>query len=250
MPGHWVLARAGKRVLRPGGLELTERMLGSLAIGPSDDVVELAPGLGLTARRTIGARPASFTAVERDHDAASLVRGYLEGHRQRCVVGDAADTGLPDGMATVVYGEAMLTMQTAETKRAIVSEARRMLRPGGRYAVHELCLVPDDVDADVRRDVEATLAAAVRVGVRPLTIAEWRRLLESEGFVITSEAVAPMHLLEPGRVVRDEGLAGALRFLFNVLTHAEIRRRVLAMRSGFRRHRAHLAAVTITAVKG
>jgi hypothetical protein len=27
MPGHWVLARMGKRVLRPGGLELTRRLL-------------------------------------------------------------------------------------------------------------------------------------------------------------------------------------------------------------------------------
>ena len=27
MPGHWLLARLGKRVLRPGGLELTQRLL-------------------------------------------------------------------------------------------------------------------------------------------------------------------------------------------------------------------------------
>ena len=49
MPGHWVLARMGKRVLRPGGLELTRRLLAELAISPSDDVVEFAPGLGVTA---------------------------------------------------------------------------------------------------------------------------------------------------------------------------------------------------------
>jgi len=27
MPGHWLLSRLGKRVLRPGGLELTRQML-------------------------------------------------------------------------------------------------------------------------------------------------------------------------------------------------------------------------------
>ena len=37
MPGHWVLARLGKRVLRPGGMELTRRMLERLAIKPSDE---------------------------------------------------------------------------------------------------------------------------------------------------------------------------------------------------------------------
>jgi hypothetical protein len=36
MPGRWVLARLGKRVLRPGGMELTRRMLERLAIKPSE----------------------------------------------------------------------------------------------------------------------------------------------------------------------------------------------------------------------
>lgn len=30
--GHWLLARLGKRVLRPGGLELTTRMLARLPL--------------------------------------------------------------------------------------------------------------------------------------------------------------------------------------------------------------------------
>ncbi len=30
MPGHWLLARLGKRVLRPGGLELTRHLVESL----------------------------------------------------------------------------------------------------------------------------------------------------------------------------------------------------------------------------
>ena len=46
MPGHWLLARLGKRVLRPGGRELTRQMLNGLCIKASDDVVEFAPGLG------------------------------------------------------------------------------------------------------------------------------------------------------------------------------------------------------------
>ena len=37
MPGHWLLAKMGKRVLRPGGLELTRAMLDRLAVGPHDD---------------------------------------------------------------------------------------------------------------------------------------------------------------------------------------------------------------------
>lgn len=37
-------------------------MLSALRVGPSDEVVEFAPGMGVTARLT----PVSYTAVERD----------------------------------------------------------------------------------------------------------------------------------------------------------------------------------------
>src|SRR5450631_1973250 len=95
MPGHWLLARLGKRVLRPGGRQLTCRMIEALNIGPADAVIEFAPGLGETARLALSKKPASYTAVERDKDAATLVQKFLQGPEQRCVVGLAEETGLP-----------------------------------------------------------------------------------------------------------------------------------------------------------
>ncbi|HEY0078733.1 MAG TPA: methyltransferase domain-containing protein [Pyrinomonadaceae bacterium] len=248
MPGHWVLARLGKRVLRPGGMELTRRMLASLGIGGRDDVVEFAPGMGITARLTLALGPASYTAVERDETAARIVKGYVVGERRRVVVGSAAETGLPASSSTVVYGEAMLTMQTDETKRRIVREAARLLRPGGRYGIHEMCL-RDDVGGEVRKEVERALTGVVHHGVRPLTVTEWRRLLEGEGFVVKAVETAPMALLEPARVVRDEGFFRALRFTFNVLREGDARRRVFEMRRVFRRRRGQIAAVIITAAR-
>jgi len=247
-PGHWVLARMGKRVLRPGGMELTRRMLAALNVKGSDDVVEFAPGMGVTARLTLATKPASYTAVERDKAAAEIVGGYLDGPNSRCVLGSAAETGLPSASATVVYGEAMLTMQTDETKRQIVREAARLLKPGGRYAVHEMCL-RDGVGGEVRRDVERALTGVVHHGVRPLTVSEWRGLLEEEGFEVKTVETAAMALLEPARVIQDEGFLRALRFAFNVLRDREARRRVFEMRRVFRRHRRQLAAVAVIAVR-
>jgi hypothetical protein len=249
MPGHWVLARLGKRVLRPGGMELTRRMLDSLNIVSADDVVEFAPGLGLTAQLTLKRHPASYTAVERDAAAAEIVRGYLKGARQKCVTGSADQTGLPREAATVVYGEAMLTMQTPEMKRRIVGEAHRLLKSGGRYAIHEMCLVGDDLDEEVKKEINQALSRAIHVGVRPLSVSEWRELVEAEGFEIQSEARAPMHLLEPRRLLRDEGLRGALRFIRNVLRDRDARARIFLMRSVFGRYQSHLAAVTLVGVK-
>ena len=249
MPGHWALARIGKRVLRPGGIELTRRMLAALEIGPEDHVVEFAPGLGMTAKMTLANKPDSYTAVERDSAAAARVARYLSGPHQHCVVGSAEETGLDDACATVVYGEAMLTMQPPERKRAIVAEAARLLKPGGRYAIHEICLIPEDIsDSDVEQ-IKHDLAQSIRVGVRPLRKSEWRDVLESAGLALKEEFTNEFRLLEPRRLVQDEGLRGAARIGWNVLRDAAARRRVLAMRQSIRKHAVHMRAIMLLALK-
>ena len=37
--GHWMLAKLGKRVLRPGGRELTELLIKEIQNTPEDDIV-------------------------------------------------------------------------------------------------------------------------------------------------------------------------------------------------------------------
>jgi methyltransferase family protein len=249
MPGHWVLARLGKRVLRPGGMELTRRMLAALTIVSADDVVEFAPGLGMTAQLALKRAPASYTAVERDPTAAKIVSSYLTDSTQKCVRGSADQTGLASESATVVYGEAMLTMQTPEMKRRIVREARRLLKRGGRYAIHEMCLRGDNLDDDRRKEIYGALSGAIHVGARPLSVSEWRMLMQAEGFDVEVEVPAPMHLLEPRRLLSDEGLKGTMRFIWNILRDRDSRERVLRMRSVIRRYQSNLAAVMMICVK-
>jgi SAM-dependent methyltransferase len=253
--GHWLLARLGKRVLRPGGVELTRTMLARAEVADAD-VLEFAPGLGRTATEILARGPRSYIGAEADPDAANLVRGVLAqyGAEHRAEhgtvrVADAADTGLPDGSHDVVIGEAMLTMQGDAAKHAIVAEAARVLRPNGRYAIHELALTPDNVPEDISTEIRQSLARSIKVNARPLTIAEWSRLLTDHGLVVDQVATAPMALLQPRRVIADEGLLGALRFAKNVVLQRDARKRVLSMRHTFRKHRDRLAAVAIVARK-
>ncbi|MGH3559938.1 class I SAM-dependent methyltransferase [Mycobacterium sp.] len=245
--GHWLLARLGKRVLRPGGIGLTRTLLGSAGIADAD-VLELAPGMGRTATEILTHHPRSYIGAEQDPDAAGTVRGIVAGYGDVRVT-DAADTGLPDASRDVVIGEAMLTMQNDTTKDSIVAEAARVLRPGGRYAIHELALTPDTISDEVKTDVRQSLARAIKVNARPLTVAEWTQLLADRGLVVDDVATAPMALLQPRRLIADEGLRGALRFAKNLLTHHDARRRVLIMRRTFRKHRDRLIAVAIVAHK-
>jgi len=249
MPGHWLLARLGKRVLRPGGLALTRFLLDSLAVRSSDDVVEFAPGLGVTTRLLLANSPASYTAVERDKVAAGRLGRLLRPPDQRCLLGTAEATGLPSDCASVVIGEAMLTMQREEQKQRIVAEAHRLLRDGGRYGIHELCLVPDSLAEQVKDEIRRELTQTIHVGARPLTPSEWKELLARAGFEVTAEAVSPMRLLDPVQFVRDEGTRGTARFLVNFARDREARQRVLAMHRLFRRHRERLGAIALTAIR-
>lgn len=245
MQGHWVLARAGKRVLRPGGLQLTRQMLEALAIGPQDRVVEFAPGLGITASMVLQRRPSAYWGVEREPAAAEYLGRLLARAGVQIVLGQAEESGLPRACASVVYGEAMLSMQNPEQKNRIFAEARRLLAAGGRYGIHELCFLPDDISDHLRQEIRAAMSKAIHVGVQPLSPSEWVRLFEQNELKVTWSNAAPMDLLEPGRVLRDEGLLGSLRMAFKMATKPVLRQRILAMRRLFRKYGKHLGAISL-----
>jgi hypothetical protein len=145
--------------------------------------------------------------------------------------------------------EAMLTMQPQGTKEQIVSEAARLLRPGGRYGIHELAILPSDLSGRLKSQISDAFARTIHHLVQPLTESGWCELLQRHGMEVRTVRTAPMHLLEPRRVIRDEGFFGALRFFFNVLRNCEARSRVLRLRRLFRDYRDNVGAIMLVAVK-
>jgi SAM-dependent methyltransferase len=250
MPAHWLMARLGKRVLRPGGREATRWLLERVRLDPTDDVVELAPGLGETARALLAQTPRSYVGVERDAEAARVTERALAGLRgvsARVVKADAARTGLGDASASVVVGEAMLSMQPARHKQAILAEAARVLRPGGRYLIHELAVFPDAIDREAHARLEKDLSRSISVGVRIGTPAQWREWLEAEGFVVDEVRLLPMRLLEPDRLIQDEGVRRTARFALNILRTPGALTRLRSVRATFHMHAHDLRAIAIVA---
>lgn len=249
MSGHWLLARMGKKVLRPGGKELTQKLIRELMITGSDEIVEFAPGLGSTALLALQNRPLSYTGVDMDADAVKLLSSKIAGNNIAFIQANAAHTPFQANSKDRVYGEAMLTMQADHRKAEIIREAARILRKGGLYGIHELGLMPDTPDESMKAEVQKELALAIRVNARPLTTLEWKELLEANGFSVKKVIKAPMHLLEPKRMIDDEGLAGAAKIAFNILTNSKARKRILAMRRVFHRYSVHINAIAIIAEK-
>lgn len=247
--GHWILARMGKRVLRPGGKELTLKMLHALDISSQDNVLEIAPGLGFTARLTLAKEPRSYLAVDQNPQAIQGLQAQLGTAKAHFVTGDANQLPVEDDSVDKVYGEAMLTMQSAQQKARIIAEAQRVLRPGGLYGIHELALKPDHLPEDVKTEIQRALARTIKVQARPLTVREWQDTLRHAGFMPEWTRTNTMSLLEPARIIDDEGLWRTLGIARNVLTHPEARERILAMRRVFQQYAPHLCAVSIVSRK-
>ena len=132
--GHWILAKVGKKVLRPGGKELSLKMIENLEISHQDDVVEFAPGLGFTAEISLSKNPNTYTGIELNHEVVELLKDKLNGENIRFINANAAASTLESESVTKVYGEAMLTMHADHRKTEIIREAHRILKKGGFYS--------------------------------------------------------------------------------------------------------------------
>ncbi|WP_313602616.1 class I SAM-dependent methyltransferase [Rhizobium sp.] len=250
MPAYLLFARLGKRILRPGGRRMTQRLISGLNVTELDDVVEFAPGLGATASRLLARHPRSYVGVERDKECASVATRALAWSSAASIrVGHAHQTGLEKGFASVVVGEAMLTLQTDAKKHEIVSEASRLLRPGGRYGIHELCLVPDDMPPARKHEIARELSSVLHVAARPYTVTEWSELLHLYGFNVTHSVVGKMALLNPLRIIADEGVLGAYQFARNVSKDPDAKQRLLAIRKVLESYSSEIAASYFVAEK-
>ncbi|HET8930488.1 MAG TPA: SAM-dependent methyltransferase, partial [Acidimicrobiales bacterium] len=83
-----------------------------------------------------------------------------------------------------------------------------------------------------------------------MTLDDWTELLGDAGFTSISVHRAPLRLLEPDRIIADEGVVGAARFAANVLADPHARQRITHMRAAMRRNAPHLRAVALVARRG
>ncbi len=247
--GHWILARMGKKVLRPGGKELTNKLIASLQINSSDNIAEFAPGLGYTANIALKNNPNSYIGIDAEENAIKLLKNKIKGANVQFQLGNAAQTELPDNSKDKVYGEAMLTMHADHRKAEIIREAHRILKKGGMYAIHELGLTPNTINESDKATIQRQLAEAIKVNARPLTEKEWIDLLEKEGFKIKQVHTNEMHLLETKRIISDEGIFRTLKITYNILTNPKARKRILEMRKVFKRYTNNMNAIAIIAEK-
>jgi SAM-dependent methyltransferase len=109
--------------------DVLPRLCAEVRLGP--ELLEIGPGPG-AATGWLGAKVRSLVAIEIDPAAAQALRARFAGTNVEVVTGDAAELPWPDESFDTVATCTMLHhVPTQQGQNAVLSEALRVLRPGG-----------------------------------------------------------------------------------------------------------------------
>jgi arsenite methyltransferase len=147
----------GETVLDLGSGAGADVLISARRVGPTGAAI----GLDMTDEMLELARA---TAAEAGVDNARFVKGYIE------------QLPLDDGSVDVVISNCVINLSA--DKPAVLREAARVLRPGGRFAVSDVIADPD-MDAATRADMQAWTGCVAGA----LTRAEFERELMEAGLV-------------------------------------------------------------------
>ena len=166
----------------PGGMALTRRLAGQLALPPGSAVLDIASGPGTTAlllARELGVR---VEGVDLSAANVALARGAADyaglADRVTFTVGDAERLPHPDAPYDAVVIECAFC--TFPDKRAAVSEIARVLRTGGRLGLADVLVDPDSLPAEL-----TTVAARIACIADAMPMTGYAELLEAAGLRVT-----------------------------------------------------------------
>lgn len=217
VPHPTVALRVAGGLIAPGGPELSARLVEALAVGPADRVVHLGAGLGWGAPAILAARPGEYVGVEADPLAQGRLRERVAGAGRTGRQRPPEATGLPDGWASVVVLDGLLSALADAAKAPVAAEAARLLRAGGRLGLHELAVAPDE-------DGEAPAHVGGGPWLHPLTPSAWRDLVAAARLVPTGSHTAPLVTRPLRDLMRDAGPRTALTLVRALALDQDMRR--------------------------
>ncbi|MEM0910150.1 MAG: class I SAM-dependent methyltransferase [Pseudomonadota bacterium] len=245
LPGHEVLAMAGKTILRPGGLKATEQLFSWAGFEKQKTLLELASSFGHNLEVLSNKFGLVVTGIDKNESSVHRAREKLKNASKPINIaeGDILNLDEMNGTFDYVLAEAILTMQSDNHRKKIIESVYRKLNDDGEILIHELVFKQDE------KALHKKLSQVIKVNANAMTESGWKSLLTESGFTINEVETGPMSLLTPDGLLRDEGFFGIMRIMLNVMTNVELRKRILDMRHFFHSNADKLSYIIISARK-
>lgn len=174
--------------VHPFGAAATARLLEALAPRAGERLLEIGCGTGATLSR-LAARPGfRLTGLDRSLGMLRAARLRLRlspvASPARLVRGDVARLPFADGSFDGVYAESVVAFQEETRIARLLAETRRVLRPGGRFALNEAIWRRGVTQAEASRlHAEGVRHfGSFQTGERARDVDGWRSLFAAAGY--------------------------------------------------------------------
>lgn len=194
------LASLGKTELKPGGSYATGALLRMLDVGRHEHLLVVGPHAGNTALFATMTTGANTEALVKEESEKVTEGDPALKRRSTARIGKAEEMPFADAHFDAAMIEATLALQPEPQRRATLKEAFRVLKPGGRIGLHELCWRQPPT-----LELERRLADTWHGEVHPQVVRGWWDALEQAGFGQVRNELAVVSYFTRQGMSADEG---------------------------------------------
>lgn len=215
----------GLKILHPGGVESTQKLIELLGITKNMKVLDIACGKGRTSvhlAKTFGCRVTGIDILEKSiAQAKAYAKRQGVEHLVSFRTEDAIDMPFADGEFDMTLAQAVLIL--VRDKVRVIREAVRVLKPGGRSGWIELSWkkrpTRDFLDSATREICAACIAKVE-------TFQGWNERFKNGGIVGLDVNPFSMKYRGMRGMMADEGMVNGFRVMLKYMTHSGIRKRM------------------------
>src|SRR5690554_519254 len=247
--GHTLLAKLGKKRLRPGGKKATNWLINKGNLN-NKKILEVASNMGTTSIELAKRFDIAITAIDLDEKALEIANSNATRNKVdskiEFIKANSLELPFEKESFDVILNEALLTMLSNENKEKALKGYYEILKPGGKLLTHDVCLLTDD--KELQKEVIAALTRSINVYVQPKTVNEWINIFSETGYKDIKFISGPMTLMTPLGMIKDEGLFRTIKIIKNG-HKKENKEQFRAMRNTFKKYKEYLGFVAIISNK-
>lgn len=247
--GHTLLAKLGKKRLRPGGKKATNWLIDKGDFN-NKKILEVASNMGTTSIELAKRFDIAITAIDLDEKALEIANSNATRNKVdskiEFIKANALELPFEKESFDVILNEALLTMLSNNNKEKAVKGYYEVLKPGGILLTHDVCLFTDDIN--LQKEIISALTRSINVHVQPKTVNEWVNIFSDAGYKDIKYISGPMTLMNPIGMIKDEGLFRTIKIIRNG-NKKENKEQFRAMRNTFKKYKEYLGFVAIVSNK-